>query len=79
MSAEGQILWKQNQIIITKQTTDFSINYRGKLINLVAVIDPIHINNVEEKQNAPLPEFNANVGSFDCLPFTQPLLMASNN
>ena len=41
--------------------------------SLVAFVDPIHANNEEEKkQNAPLPEFNAYMESFDCLPFTHP-------
>ena len=73
MCIEGQILWKMKQIISTKQAIGFSISYRGKLINLVAFVDPIHVNNEEEKkQNAPLPEFNAYMESFDCLPITQP-------
>ena len=35
-------------MISTKQATDFSILYRGKLINWIAFVDPIHIYNEEE-------------------------------
>ena len=49
------------------------LEYRGKLVSLVAFVDPIHaINEEEKKQNAPLPEFNVCMKSFDCLLFTQP-------
>ena len=72
MSAESQILLKQNQNINTKQATDFAISYHGKVINFIAFVDPIHVNNKDEKkQNAPLLEFNTYMESFDCLPFTQ--------
>ena len=73
MRAKGKILQKQNQIISTKQATDVSIFCCGKLISLVAFVDPIHVNSEEEKkQNAPFAEFKANMEGFDCLPFTQP-------
>ena len=72
MCTEGQILEKQNQIISTYQASDFSISYCGKLISLIAFVDPTHVNNEDEKQNAPLAEFNAYMESFDCFPFTQP-------
>ena len=38
---------EENQIISTKQATDFSISYRGERINLVAFVGPIHVNNEE--------------------------------
>ena len=42
-------------------------------MSLPAFVNPIHVNKEEEKkQNAPLPEFNAYMETFDCLPFTQP-------
>ena len=48
--AEDQILWRQNQIISTKQATDFAVSDRGTLISLPAFVNPIHVNNKEEKK-----------------------------
>ena len=58
--AEDQVLRRQNQVISTKQATDFAVSDRGTLISLAAFVNPTHVNNKQErKQNALLPVLHA--------------------